>query len=171
VEIRLRTPAEAEPLAAAVWPCYQEVFGDFDDYDTWRTDLFDRHRTRAGYRLVTATDESGVVGFSWGYVGERGQYWSDLVCEVLPPELTAEWVGGHFEFVELAVRASQRGQGLGRALHDKLLESVTGHCLLSTADDRSDPAVRLYESAGWRKLGLLRPGVQVMGLVRPGQHP
>lgn len=165
MEIRLQTPAEAKLLVDQVWPCYQEVFGDFEDYETWRTVLFDRHRTRAGYRLVTATDESGIVGFSWGYVGERGQYWSDLLCEMLPPEITAEWVGGHFEFVELAVTAPNRGKGIGRALHDKLLESVTGHCLLGTADDPADPAVQLYETAGWRKLGVLRPGVQVMGLV------
>lgn len=163
MEIRLQTAAEAESLATQVWPCYQEVFGDFGDYETWRTDLFDRHRTRGGYRLVTATDGSEVVGFSWGYVGQRGQYWSDLVCDSLPTEVTDEWVGGHFEFVELAVSASHRGKGLGRVLHDLLLDSVSEQCLLSTSDDPADPAVRLYQSAGWEKLGVLRPGVQVMG--------
>jgi hypothetical protein len=40
--------------------------------------------------------------------------------------------------------------------------------LLSTADDVTDPAVRLYLSRGWRKLGVLRPGTQVMG--RPAQQ-
>ena len=113
MEVRLQTPAEAEQLAAAVWPCYQEVFGDFADYASWRTDLFDRHRTRDGYRLVTAIDASSVVGFSWGYIGQRDQYWSDLVCDSLPPEITDKWVGGHFEFVELAVSKSHRGKGLG----------------------------------------------------------
>lgn len=38
-----------------------------------------------------------------------------------------------------------------------------GRCLLSTNDDASDPAVRLYLRAGWQRLGQLRPGVQVMG--------
>ena len=34
-------------LADRVWPCYDEVFGDFDDFDTWRDDMFARHATGA----------------------------------------------------------------------------------------------------------------------------
>lgn len=161
MEIHLHT--DAPELALEIWPIYQEVFGDFDTYDHWRTDLYDRHASRDGYRLVTAVDGSGVVGFGWGYTGQRGQYWSDLVCDALPAAITDEWVGGHFEVVELAVLPAYRGRGIGRALHDKLLESVTSRCLLGTSDDLNDPAVRLYLAAGWWKLGVLRPGVQVMG--------
>jgi ribosomal protein S18 acetylase RimI-like enzyme len=176
LEIHLH--ADAPHLAPEIWPTYQEVFGDFDTYDHWRTDLYDRHASRDGYRLVTAADDSavdgsavvgsgvvgsGIVGFGWGYTGQRGQYWSDLVCEALPAAITDEWVGGHFELVELAVLPAYRGRGIGRALHDKLLESVTSRCLLGTSDDASDPAVRLYLNAGWWRLGVLRPGVQVMG--------
>jgi ribosomal protein S18 acetylase RimI-like enzyme len=188
LEIHLHNPADAAALAAEIWPIYQEVFGDFDTYEHWRTDLYERHASRDGYRLVTAVDGtpggstagdgspgdstpgdgaagdgSRVVGFGWGYTGQRGQYWSDLVCDALPAAITDEWVGGHFELVELAVLPAYRGRGLGRALHDKLLESVTSRCLLSTSDSADDPAVGLYVSAGWWKLGVLRPGVQVMG--------
>jgi hypothetical protein len=81
--------------APLVWPCYQEVFGDFDDFETWRTGMFDRHAARDGYRLVVATDGPAVGGFSWGYVGQRGQYWTELVSGALPGPLTEEWVGGH----------------------------------------------------------------------------
>ncbi len=66
--------------------------------------------------------------------------------------------------MELAVAPAHRGHGLGQALHDQLLENVRRRCLLSTNDDADDPAVRLYTKAGWKKLGNLRPGVQVMGL-------
>jgi ribosomal protein S18 acetylase RimI-like enzyme len=161
LEIHLR--ADPLDLAAEIWPVYQTVFGDFDSYDHWRTDLYERHAVRDGYRLVTAVDGSTVAGFGWGYTGQRGQYWSDLVCDALPAVITDEWVGGHFELVELAVLPAYRGAGIGRALHDKLLESVTSRCLLGTSDDETDPAVRLYLSAGWWRLGVLRAGVQVMG--------
>ncbi|MEV8371431.1 GNAT family N-acetyltransferase [Kribbella sp. NPDC056861] len=176
MEIRLHKPADAGALADQVWPLYQEVFGDFESYESWRIDLYDRHAARDGYRLVTAVDEpvmsstdsavgsgSAMVGFAWGYIGRRGQFWSDLVCDSLPSATTEEWVGGHFELVELAVLPAYRGQGVGRAVHDKVLEGVTGRSLLGTNDDLQDPAVRLYLSARWRKLGVLRPGVQVMG--------
>ena len=149
-------------MADAVWPCYREAFGGFDRVESFRAELFDRHAARDGYRLVTASIAGTVVGFSWGYIGQRGQFWTDLVCEALPDDIVAEWVGGHFEFVELAVNPSFRRRGLGALLHDRLLTDVDRRCLLSTVDDPTDPAVRLYLSAGWQRLGTLRPGVQVM---------
>jgi ribosomal protein S18 acetylase RimI-like enzyme len=163
VDIRLYGPTAADGLADRIWPCYQAVFGDFDDRETWRRDLFHRHAARAGYRLAVATDGDTTAGFAWGYIGEHGQYWTDLVCETLPGEITSEWVGGHFEFVELAVLASYRRQGIGSRLHDVLLSDVRHKCLLSTADDPDDPAVRLYLRHGWQRLGVLSPGFQVMG--------
>jgi ribosomal protein S18 acetylase RimI-like enzyme len=165
IEIQLRDAEIAAGLARQVWPCYRDVFGDFDDFDTWRRDLFDPHAGRDGYRLAVALDGPTVAGFSWGYVGQRGQYWTDLVCAALPASVTDQWAGGHFEFVELAVSPGYRRRGLGRRLHDTLLVGISRRCLLSTADDPDDVAVRLYVSRGWRKLGMLRPGVQVMGRV------
>jgi hypothetical protein len=69
-------------------PCYRDVFGDFEDFTAWRSDMFDRHVARDGYRLAVAVDGHTVVGFSWGYVGEHGQYWTDLVCQALPAIVT-----------------------------------------------------------------------------------
>jgi len=164
VEIRSYAADEAIGLADAVWPCYQAVFGDFEDYPEWNREMFARHAARDGYRLVLAQADGLVAGFSWGYVGQRGQFWADLVWDALPGDVAGEWVGGHFEFVELAVLPRYRRCGLGRQLHDALLAGVTRRCLLSTTADRTDAAVRLYLSNGWTQLGLLRPGVQVLGL-------
>jgi ribosomal protein S18 acetylase RimI-like enzyme len=170
VDVRLHGPDKAMGLARGVWPCYRDVFGDFEDFATWRSDMFDRHVAREGYRLAVAVDGHTVAGFSWGYVGEHGQYWTDLVCRALPGSVTDEWVGGHFEFVELAVSPTYRRRGLGRRLHDTLLTGIRRNCLLSTDDDPQDPAVQLYLSCGWRKVGVLGPGVQVMGR-KPTDHP
>lgn len=164
--IAVATGQEAAALAASIWPCYDAVFGDVADYATWQADLFERHASRDGYRLVTAFAGDRAVGFAWGYVGQRGQYWSDRVADALPPDVVDRWVGGHFEVVELAVLAEHRGQGLGGSLHDRLLEGVGRRCLLGTSDDPHDPAVRLYLRRGWQALGTLQPGVQVMGLAR-----
>jgi ribosomal protein S18 acetylase RimI-like enzyme len=158
----------AATLADRLWPVYDEVFGDFDDFSTWRDDMFARHATRNGYRLVVATEGPAIAGFSWGYVGERGQYWSDLVADALPGSVADEWVGGHFEFVELAVAPKYRRRGLGRRLHNALLDGISQRALLSTTDDPADAAVQLYLGSGWRKLGVLRAGTQVMGRAASG---
>ena len=166
-EVQLYGPEQAPALGERIWPIYRDVFADFEDIATWRDDMFDRHAARAGYRLAVAADGDTIAGFGWGYVGERGQYWTDLVGQALPPSVTREWVGGHFELVELAVAPPWRRRGLGRRLHDTLLAGVGRRCLLSTDDDLEDPAVQLYLGRGWRKLGVLRPGVQVMGRRAP----
>lgn len=159
-------PERARHEAARVFAVYDTVFGDVPDETEWRSSTYDRHVAREGFRLVAALAGESLVGFAYGYVGERGQYWPDQVAEALGEDVAATWVGGHFEFVELAVLPAFRGRGLGAALHDVLLEDAPGdRAMLSTADIPDDPAVRLYASRGWRKLGNLTPDVQVMGLV------
>lgn len=110
-DVRCYGPAAGVGLAHRIWPCYDEVFGDFDDFETWHADMFARHATRNGYRLVVATQGTAVAGFSWGYIGERGQYWADLVVGALPGRVADEWVGAHFEFVELPSHRSTGAAG------------------------------------------------------------
>lgn len=156
--------SDALALSLAIWRCYDAVFGDVDDYAMWFSDKFERHTTRDRFRLAVSFDREQVAGFAWGYIGQRGQFWSDRACNSLPAEVASQWVGNHFEFVELAVLPTHRRSRLGQALHDQLLHGVDRHCLLSTVDDPDDPAVRLYTRSGWHTLGMLSPGVQIMGL-------
>jgi ribosomal protein S18 acetylase RimI-like enzyme len=165
--VELWDGVQAEPLADEVFAVYDAVFGDHPDLSEWREALYDRHRAREGFRLAIARDGERLVGFTWGYVGERGQYWSDWVVRELPGEVTQDWVGGHFEVVELAVLEDWRRHGLGRRLHDVLLDGISSDRALLATDNRDSPALRLYTSHGWTKLGELSPEVQVMGLRLP----
>jgi ribosomal protein S18 acetylase RimI-like enzyme len=161
--------AAARDHEDAVWSLYDRVFADFADQATWHDAMWERHRTRDGFRLVTAYDAESLIGFGWCYLGERGQYWPDLVVDRLPREVTDEWVGGHLEVVELAVAPHARRAGVGRRLHDQMVAGRGDRRgLLGTSADESDPAVRLYRDCGWVTLGLLADDVQVMGLAGPG---
>jgi ribosomal protein S18 acetylase RimI-like enzyme len=162
MEYDLHDATTARDLEADVFEAYDAVFGADGDLPAWRASVWEPHRARAGFRLAVARDRGGLAGFGWGYTGERGQYWPDLVVEALPELL--DWVGGHFELVELAVRDRFRGGGAGRRLHDLLLDGLPhDRALLGTSSDPADPAVRLYRSRGWVELGQLAPGRQVMG--------
>jgi ribosomal protein S18 acetylase RimI-like enzyme len=155
---------EALARTSDLWPVYDAVFGDKSSEQDWRDSAFDRHCGRRGFRLAAAFEGPALAGFAYGYVGDRGQYWPDRVAAALGPDLADEWVGGHFEFVDLAVRAQHRRQGIGAALHDAILMNPpSDRALLSTDADGQSPAVRLYESRGWVALGLLQADVQVMG--------
>lgn len=158
--------AEHREDVLLVW---NEVFGEVEDGDVWRESVWDRHRRRADYRLATAHDARRLVGFGWGYTGQPGQFWSDFVLETVGPAVV-DWVGGHFEFVELAVLPDLRGRGIGAQLHDTLLGGLPHRrALLGTEDDPTSPAVRLYTSRGWRRLGKQSPTDQVMGKLLDGR--
>lgn len=165
MELTAHDASGAAGLAAEVFAVYDAVFGDVDGFEAWHDSPWERHRARRGFRLTTARADGRLVGFAWGYTGHRGEFWPDLVLETLPE--MDPWVGGHFEVVELAVLPEHRRHGTGRALHDLLLRDLPHErALLSTTADDADPAVRLYRSRGWRRLGLLDADRQVMGLSK-----
>ena len=152
-----------------LWPLYRCVFGDFDDLDAWRTQMWDRHASRAGFRLALARVEGRLVGFGYGYTGERGQWWTDTAATVLHPDVGSDWLGGHFEIVSIGVAADARGAGIGW----QVMATLTGglehsRWLLMTTADPADPARRLYRSAGWAVIG---PGLSsdqvIMGRAFP----
>ena len=144
------TEADAEEL----WPVYDAVFGDQPSYGVWRESVWDRHVVRQGFRLARAYDDGVLVGFGYGYTGERGQWWTDRAAEVLEPAVAEEWLGGHFELVSIGVLERVRGTGTGTAV----IRALTGglpqdRWLLMTTADAEDPARRLYAREGWRVLG------------------
>lgn len=179
--VRLAGVDEVADLSAQVWEAYREVFADPKPYAQWLETEYLRHSARPGHRLVVAerrpsvaaelsvppVDSGGsVVGFAWGSLGDRGQYWSDLVAADMP-EVAREWIGGHFEVVELGVVPQARGLGLGARVFDTLLDGISGRALLETHDDPTSPAMRLYTSRGWQPLGVREPGRQVLGIHLP----
>jgi ribosomal protein S18 acetylase RimI-like enzyme len=110
------------------------------------------HRARDGFRLVGAAREGRLVGFVYGYTGNRGQFWTDHVVARAPEELVATWVGGHLEVVELAVLPEARGLGIGAALMGAVVEDRPEPCALLGTWQHPSPARRLYERLGWLEL-------------------
>lgn len=79
--MELHGPAEATELAGQVWPCYRDVFGDFDDFATWRGDMFDRHVGRDGYRLAVGMDSDTVAEvLAFGYTTHCSPASAESAC-------------------------------------------------------------------------------------------
>lgn len=160
--------ADADSLSDQVLHVWSRGLGPIDDPARWRTERWDRHRSREGFRLVTAHHFGDVVGFAYGYTGELGQYWSDWVVDELGPAVDG-WIGGHFEFTELGVLPAFRGRGIGGALHDALLHDLShSHALLGTFSGPEDPASALYSRRGWKTLGTIGDSYRVMGKLLNG---
>lgn len=141
-----------------VFEVYDAVFGDLPDREAWRRDVWDRHTARPGFRLARAFDGGRLVGFGYGYTGERGQWWTDQAARVLPPDVAGQWLGGHFELVSIGVLEGVRGSGVGRGLLDVLCGGLPHpRWVLMTTANADDPARHLYQRAGWEVLG---PGLR-----------
>lgn len=110
-----------------------------------------RHLERPRFRFVAEHDESGqLAGIAYGYRGEPGQWWHDLVSDAMDEAARARWLRpGHFEFVELAVRSDLRRRGIGGRLHDALLTGLEGPTAVLSTEVENEPAIGLYLGRGW----------------------
>lgn len=144
-------------IADELGEVYAAAFGapgydESADGTMFATEMLPKHSARDDFKLVAADQDGRVVGLAYGFTGHRGQWWADRVADAAGPELAAEWIGGHFEVVELAVLPAFQRRGIGAALMQELMLGLhNSRALLTTyADDR--PAPRLYRRLGWRLL-------------------
>lgn len=107
------TADEAIAVQRDVTDVYRAAFGapPYNEGEAqvqqFRDDMLPRHTQRDGFRFVVALESGRVVGFAYGYTGERGQWWTDTVAKAMPAELAEKWLGGHFEsFRSLFSRSS-----------------------------------------------------------------
>jgi len=113
-----------------------------------------RHNKRPGFHLLIARNvkTEQCVGFTYGYSGQAGQWWHDIVVKAMEPRTAAIWMADNFELVELAVLPAYQGFGIGGALHDRLLNSQTHlKAVLSTLQCET-AALQLYRKRGWKIL-------------------
>ena len=118
------------------------------------------HLERRGLRGVAALDGQRLVGISYGYLGEPGQWWHDHVAAAMGADLARTWLTSAFEVCELHVRPEHQGTGLGRTLLEDLLADTGAATAVLTTPDRETRARRFYRIGGWQDL--------VLGLRFPG---
>ncbi len=144
-----------------------------------RLSIMERHAGQPGFRaiLVTVPPSPQAVAFSYGFRGQPGQWWHDVVragVTAASGAITAtRWLADPLEIAEVHVRPEYQRRGIGR---DLLLTLTGGRdertAVLSTQDDNS-PARRLYHGMGFTDLltGFSFPGggppYAVMGAVLP----
>jgi len=156
--IDVLAPDEAVHAAPELGAVYLSAFGapGYDEEparaEEFATEQIPLHSQRDDFKLVVSRDAGKLTGFAYGFTGHRGQWWSDRVAAAVSPELADEWIGGHFEVVELAVVVEAQGQGLGAELMAALMTDLPNRKALLTTfvDDR--PAPRLYRRMGWKVL-------------------
>jgi len=132
---------------------YGQAMGYSEDLLATRRGYIASHVHRRGFRAIASLDTAGtLLGFGYGYMSEPGQWWHDQVRGGIPPERRDAWLANCFEVVELHVRPSAQGHGLGAGQLRALLAMTTAvTTLLSTpeADESTSRAWRLYRRFGY----------------------
>lgn len=150
------TTNEVEPVREQVMAVYAEAFAG-PPYNRTAELVIDfsevlmRHVHRSAFRMVAAYDNSNgrMVGFGYGYTAMPGQWWHDLVAQVMGAEERAHWLEDAFEVVELAVKPAAQGKGIGGRLHDLLLASLPHRTAVLSTIQVDTPAYHLYRKRGW----------------------
>lgn len=158
----IQIPAqEIETVEDQIMHVYGEAFA-LPPYSMQETDvqqfaaILPRHAYRKGFRCFVAREatvrehtDKKILGFAYGYIGEAGQWWYDLVAKGLGREAAKEWLTDVFEVTELAVLPAAQGKGIGGKLHDALLYRLSQRtAVLSTAEVET-VAMKLYQKRGW----------------------
>jgi GNAT superfamily N-acetyltransferase len=121
--------------------------------DEWANDSLPRHVVRDDFTFLVAESEDRLVGFGYGYTGAYGQWWTERVAQAFTDEQRTEWLDPpHFEVVELHVRPSFQGAGVGSLLLAQLLTRQPHDRALLTTLAGSRQARGFYAKNGWVEL-------------------
>ena len=153
----------ARPLLELICALYDEVFSAPPFF--WREDESQLHRERLRrlledptFGIAVAQVDEELAGFAYGLqVPPDTTRWEGLIGEV-SPELVAEWPGRTFLLFDYGVRASRRGLGVGRRLHDGLLGSRDEERATLTVQPTAKDTKAIYEHWGWRQVGQVEGG-------------
>ena len=125
---------------------YAEAMNYSADLVATRRGFMYAHTHRPGFRAVaTLADDDRLLGFGYGYLSARGQWWHDQVRAALSPQAYEYWMTDAFEVVELHVRPDAQGHGLGERQLLALLEGATERTVVL-----STPEVPAEDSRAWR---------------------
>ncbi len=147
------TPEDLVHRLNDVIEVYGQAMGYPPDLLESRRGYIVAHVRRHGFRAVATLDANDQLrGFGYGYRSGTGQWWHDQVRSALRRDARKTWLMECFEVVELHVRPTAQGRGLGAAQLRALLSMASGTTtLLSTpeADEQRSRAWRLYRRFGF----------------------
>jgi GNAT superfamily N-acetyltransferase len=128
--------------------------------DEWAELRLPTHVARADFVFLVAREGSELMGFSYGYTGAYGQWWTERVARALTAEQRAEWLDApHYEIVELHVRPSWQRRGVGSALLARLLTLQPHDRAVLSTQSRSRKARSFYAKNDWSELAGVDFGV------------
>jgi GNAT superfamily N-acetyltransferase len=116
-------------------------------------------RRQPGFVLAEARHGGYLVAYAAGLpLRPSTSWWKDLTTP-LPADVTTEYPGRTFALAEFLVRAPWRRQGIGRALHDLILDGRQEERATVAVPPEAAAAQAAFRRWGWRRIARTRaPG-------------
>jgi GNAT superfamily N-acetyltransferase len=125
-------------------------------------------RRQPGFALVAARHGGYLVGYASGMPLRPSTSWWRGLTTPLAEDMTNEHPGRTFAVTELLVRASWRRQGIGRELHELLLDGRGEERAALTVPPGATAAQAALRAWGWRKIARTRgdePGGPLLDML------
>jgi ribosomal protein S18 acetylase RimI-like enzyme len=152
-----------------------------------REAIMERHAASPGFRGLVAEADGQLAGFTYGFHGETGQWWHDMVAAALAtrsrmtltaadgggPDSPRAWLDDSFEVAELHVLPAWQGRGIGCSLLLSLVDRRPERTAVLSTADAPTRARRLYRGLGFTDLltdfrfSGTEPPYAVMGALLP----
>jgi ribosomal protein S18 acetylase RimI-like enzyme len=158
-EFLTRLDACVTVYAAAMKPPAEQLPG--------RRLIMERHAGYGAFRAITAVQPSpegpgaagetpSIIGFAYGFHGQGGQWWHDLVRQAVAGahgrQAADDWLADSFEIAEVHVLPSHQGQGTGLGMMRHLAAGRPERTAVLSTRDANTPARRLYRGLGFTDL-------------------
>ena len=139
-----------------------------------RHSIMERHAGYAAFRAIAVIQAGGagpagdgpawtspagngpLIAFAYGFHGEGGQWWHDLVSQAVTTvrgrETAADWLTNSFEIAEVHVLPGHQGQGTGQAMMRRLTAGRPERTAVLSTMDADTRARRLYRRLGFTDL-------------------
>jgi len=145
--------AEVEALQAEV---YAGLPGGRADAGVQFAGEFRVQARQPGFVLAEARSGGYLIGCAAGMPLRTSTSWWRNLTSALPEDVIAEHPGRTFALAELLVRASWRRQGIGRYLHDLILDGRTEERATLVVPPAAAAAQNAFQHWGWHKVARTR---------------
>jgi ribosomal protein S18 acetylase RimI-like enzyme len=127
-----------------------------------RHSIMERHAGYSSFRAVAAVGPAAageprpLIAFAYGFHGEGGQWWYDLVGHAVALAMGRQaaeaWLADSFEIAEVHVLPGHQGQGTGLAMMRRLTAGRPERTAVLSTMDADTRARRLYRGLGFTDL-------------------
>lgn len=162
VELHYYTGHEFSTIRNIAIDLYRETFRHEIDKPFWSVERYsqriERHATMSGFGAVVAYATEEPIGFAYGItLPVTTSWWATIQPPLADPTFTRE--DGHrtFALFEVIVKPQHQGQGIGRSIHDELLDKRSEQRITIATHHGNTHARNTYTTWGYHHIGTRQP--------------